>query len=232
MRKLTFTSATILLLALSVGCGGDEERPKGALTPRLTEQPKTETPPAGQAAPRVGAPGPQPCGEVFDAAWVQSPRTFREAVQMASTVVEAEVSAVAPGEDLVTPAAQEPGGEYRIPTLRTTVRVARTHKGQAAVGQTLTLFQTGSTCRTMKGDPPYRVGERQLLLLSAGPRDQLTTFSPEGRFRQAADGTLEPTVDTPATREVRGKRISDVEGQIREAAQLPPITLPVPPARP
>jgi hypothetical protein len=80
----------------------------------------------------------------------------------------------------------------------------------------------------MHGDPPFQVGEKHLLLLQPGPRDTLTTISPDGRFKEAADGTLEPTVDSPATREVRGKKMGDIEGQIRDAAALPPITVPVP----
>ncbi|MCA1844453.1 MAG: hypothetical protein LC792_14940 [Actinobacteria bacterium] len=224
MRKSIGMTAVILSVALFAACGGAKKN-KASLLPSATTI-KLETPPSGQTASVVGAPGPQPCGEVFDAAWVQTPKSVKEAVQMASTAVEAEVSAVAPGEDLVVPASLEPGGQYRIPTQKVTVKVTRTIKGSAAPGQTLNLFQTGSACRTLKGDPPYKQGEKHLLMLTEGPKAMLTTISPEGRFKQAADGTLEPTTDGPVADEVRGKKIADIEPSLREAASLPPITTP------
>ena len=72
--------------------------------------------------------------------------TFREVLNKANTVVQAEVLSVEAGPDNVTKLdaqSGEPNQESRLPTQRITVRVQSAEKGNAAAGQTLTIHRTG-----------------------------------------------------------------------------------------
>jgi hypothetical protein len=77
------------------------------------------------------------------ASWAFRPQSVQEARDKAHTIVRAQVVSVEKGEDLVVPAKGEPTGEDRLPTQRITVKVTKSFKGNAQVGNTLTLFQTG-----------------------------------------------------------------------------------------
>jgi len=43
-------------------------------------------------------------------------------------------------------------------------------------------------------------------MLERGPRGHLQTVSPEGRYKQTADGTLEPAGDSTVAESAKGKR--------------------------
>jgi len=86
-----------------------------------------------------------------------------------------------------------PNGEDRVPTQRITVNVEKVYRGQAAKGQTLVLFQTGGgSTGFSEDDPAYQPGERYALLLVPGPNSMLRVISPEGRYRIASNGTVQP----------------------------------------
>jgi hypothetical protein len=76
-------------------------------------------------------------------------------------------------------------------------------------------------------DPPYERGERYLLMLKSGPElpvdgSRIRTMrlvSPEGRYRIRSDGSVEPVSQRAAfARELRGRRLEDVEQRVRAAA--------------
>lgn len=165
------------------------------------------------------------------ASWVFHPASLAEAADQAQTIVLAEVVKVESGADLVVPVEGEPNGEDRVPTQRITVQVVNGYKG-AAVGDTLTLFQTGGTLQgvetdeatgkallettpqfILEGDPLYQVGERYVLFLEAGPEGLLRTISPEGRYREVG-GTLVPMVENEMTKSLRGQSVAALEAQL------------------
>src|SRR5262249_16928347 len=116
------------------------------------------------------------------ASWAFHPATLAQARDHSQSIVLAQVVSVERGQDLVTAVPNEPNGVDRIPTQRITVRVLRTYKGTARVGQQVTLFQTGGTVLpappppggrattkvpqyVLEGDPLYVAGEQYLLML-------------------------------------------------------------------
>lgn len=70
----------------------------------------------------------------------------------------------------------------------------------------------------LEGDPLYKVGEQYVLLLENGPRNQLRTVAPEGRFK-VENGVVTPMVTNAATRELSGKPVAALESRIRTAPQ-------------
>src|SRR6266508_6979524 len=84
---------------------------------------------------------------VAHAAW-RPVASFRDVVNMASTVVDGDVVSIAAGPDNVVqldPQSQEPGGADVLPTTRVTIRIRDAAKGNAAAGQQITVQQTGGT---------------------------------------------------------------------------------------
>ena len=175
----------------------------------------------------------RPAAVTMTASWAFHPKTLKEARDKAQSVVLADVVAVVRGDDIVTQQPGEPDGVDRIPTQRITVNVVKVYKGRAAVGQQLTLFQTGGTVLPpapangekatthvqqliVEGDPQYRAGERYLLMLEAGPQGTLRPVSPEGRYRyDKGSGSLTPMVHGAVSNEVKGKRLSALEPALR-----------------
>jgi hypothetical protein len=168
------------------------------------------------------------------ASWAFKPKSVQEARAKASNVVQAEVIRVERGDDIVTAAAGEPGGEDRIPTQRVTLKVLKSTKGGQTAGDTIQVFQTGGLQLPavpaggpakdqeriqakqviLADDPLYRVGEQHLLMLEQGPKGMLKTVSPEGRFKVERNGTLTPAVDNEVTGAVRGKGVAEFERQV------------------
>ncbi len=68
----------------------------------------------------------------------------------------------------------------------------------------------------LEGDPLYKVGEEYVLMLEDGPKGQLRTVSPEGRFKVEKGGKISAMVDSEATREVHGKSVAEFERKIKE----------------
>lgn len=170
------------------------------------------------------------------ASWTFAPKDLTDARDHAQAIVEGDVVSVAAGADIVTPAKGEPNDEDRIPTQHIQLKVTRAYKGTPRSGQVLDLFQTGGlTLPTDKpdgkqgarlqthivllgGDPLYKVGEHYLLLLEDGPRNQLRTISPEGRYRIESNGTVTPMVDNQVTTGVKGKPLAELQRQVAPAA--------------
>jgi hypothetical protein len=170
------------------------------------------------------------------ASWTFAPKDLNEARNHAQSIVEGDVVSVAAGPDIVTPAKGEPNDEDRIPTQHIQLKVTKAYKGNAKSGQVLDLFQTGgltvpadkpdgkqgARLQThivlLSGDPLYKVGEHYLLMLEDGPRNQLRTISPEGRFRIESNGTVTPMVDNQVTTSVKGKALGELQRQVAPTA--------------
>jgi len=170
------------------------------------------------------------------ASWAFAPKDLNDAKSHATHIVEGDVVSVAAGPDIVTPAKGEPNDEDRIPTQHIQLQVTKSYKGNDKPGQVLDLFQTGGlTAPTgqpdgkqgarvqthivlLSGDPLYKVGEHYLLMLEDGPRHQLRTISPEGRFKIESNGTVTPMVDNQVTAGVKGKALGELQRQVAPAA--------------
>ncbi len=209
---VVFAAAGLLL----AGCFGGGNDRKAALTTGTTETGPAATtakepgtlPPPNQQPEKITTASDQ-CPRV-NAAWVFQPQSFEEARNKAKDVVQAEVVAVEDGPSLGTPNANEPGGEEMIPTQKVTLRVTKAHKGSKQAGDTIELFQTGSSCYQVENDPLYKEGEQYVLMLDDGPKGMLKTVSPEGRIKKNADGTLQTYVDDKATSKVKGKKLQEI----------------------
>ena len=123
-----------------------------------------------------------------------------------------------------------------IPTQQVTLKVLKTHKGSQKVGDTIQVFQTGGlqvpTTLTsepskdqvriqakkviLEGDPLYQVGEQHLLMLDQGPKGQLKTVAPQGRFKIERNGTVTPAVDDEVTAPLKGKGLAELQRQVGE----------------
>jgi len=187
------------------------------------------------------------------ASWRNRPARFEDARKQSKAIRLAKVVAVERGEDLVTSAPGEPNNEDRIPTQKVTMEVVQAYKAKGQrprQGERFTLFQTGGTILPpapaspapgaspapeptttavqfiLEGDPPYKVGEQHLLLLEDGPRGMLRTIAPEGRYQVDANGTLTATVDSPAAKEVHGKKLREVENKLGDDASPSPSPSP------
>jgi hypothetical protein len=220
MKKLLLAIAMVGSLVALGACGGDSDDNaslSGANQAPSVADKKAANEPSGKEATHVGAPPSNPeCATTLNADWVNSPENLDEAVNLADTIVVAQVESVQKGEDLVIPGKDEPGGETRVPTSEVKVKVTKSEKGSAKAGDTMTLFQTGDSCQQMDEDPPYKKGQKHLLFLEQGPRGLQRTISPEGRYKENADGTLEPAVEGPATEEVAGKKVKDIEPKLKK----------------
>jgi len=170
---------------------------------------------------------------------------FEEMVNQADLIVLADVKSVKQGPDFVSSTGdQEPAHVGRVPTQRVTLNVVKVYQGDAAPGQTLTLYQ-GYVGVTWSGklplpffmidenDPVYKRGERYvLMLIPAFIPEELKPFQPEawqegmvvivypeGRMHLNADGTVTSALDTFGT---NGKTLEEIEEKIATtAASLP-----------
>jgi hypothetical protein len=226
VRRITLLIVFVAAGLLLAGCFGGGKDRKAALTTGTTEtgpagtteKDLSKAPPPNQQPERITTASDQ-CPHV-NAAWVFQPQTFEETRNKAKDVVEAEVVAVEEGEPLGTPNPNEPGDSELIPTQKVTLRVTKGHKGPKQAGETIELFQTGSSCYKVEHDPVYKEGEQYVLMLDEGPKGMLKTVSPEGRMKKNADGTLETYVDDKATSKVKGKKLKDIE-PVLEGGKFP-----------
>src|SRR3990172_4974786 len=68
--------------------------------------------------------------------------SFEEMVNQADLIVLADVMSVRQGPDFISSTGdQEPAHVGRVPTQRVTLNVVKVYQGDAAPGQTLTLYQ-------------------------------------------------------------------------------------------
>jgi hypothetical protein len=172
---------------------------------------------AGDKVTAVGAPNPQPADQcdangppTAFAEWRFEPDTLDQGKSKAKDIVYGEVMSVEAGPDQVIAVPTEPGGEIRTPTQTIQLQVTKSYKGGKKNGGMVTLFQVGNACVRIANDPMYKKGEKALLMLEDGPRGQMQIVSPEGRYRQGPDGTLNPVIDNPATEKLKGKKPDDV----------------------
>ncbi|HLE89782.1 MAG TPA: hypothetical protein VI753_01430, partial [Anaerolineales bacterium] len=170
---------------------------------------------------------------------------FEEMVNRADLIVLADVKSVKQGPDFVSSTGyQEPAHVDRVPTQRVMLNVVKVYQGDAAPGQTLTLYQ-GYVGVTWSGklplpffmidenDPVYKRGERYvLMLIPAFIPEELKPFQPEvwqegmvvivypeGRMHLNADGTVTSVLDTFGT---NGKTLEEIEEKIATTvASLP-----------
>jgi len=108
------------------------------------------------------------------------------------------------------------------------VKVAKTYRGQAAAGQTVTLAQTGGgTIGFSEDSPTYKVGERYVLLLRPGRPNMYRIIAPEGRLRITAQGLIEPMKvadpNNPALADLRGGKPLAVFEQLLALPYVQPI---------
>jgi len=175
-----------------------------------------------------------------------SPREFfEEMVNQADLIVLADVKSVKQGPDFVSSTSdQEPTHVGRVPTQRVTLDVVKVYQGDAAPGQTLTLYQ-GYVGVTWVGklplpffmidenDPVYERGERYvLMLIPASIPEEFKPYQPEpwqegmlmivsleGRIRLNGDGTVTSVSDSFGT---NGKTLEEIEEKIATTvASLP-----------
>ncbi len=137
-------------------------------------------------------------GAVAHGSWAFSGKTFKDVINKATDVVEADVVSVQAGPPLVKVAKGEPGGQDVIPTERITVRVTKVHKGGASVGQTLTIFRTGGSTN-IPAAPPQPAGAT--LDPHRGTVHQPPPAGGKGDPNAAAPQELQgsPSSDTPAS---------------------------------
>ena len=132
-------------------------------------------------------------GRAIHFVWEFYPKSFREARDKATVIVLADVVKVERGPDAVVSVKGLPNNEDRVPMQHVTVKVAKTYRGQAVTGGTMTLAQTGGgDVGFSDDDPTYQVGERYVLFLQAGRPSLYRIISPEGRYRVTAGGLVEP----------------------------------------
>lgn len=143
--------------------------------------------------------------------WEFHPKSFQEARDKATLIILADVVSVERGPDAVAQVQGLPNNEDRMPMQHITLKVAKTYRGQAERGQTLTIAETGGGEIGFSEDsPPYKVGERYVLLLRPGRPNMYRIISPEGRYRITPRGIVEPMPvadpNNAAVRDLRGNK--------------------------
>jgi hypothetical protein len=219
-KKIRWLTAAVLATAVSGVTlakveSGVAERPPSTPSPTeaaklMADKQPVDTAPADKPAPHVTdapssqCPADMPANVSLD--WRFKPDSLSEVRAEADSIVLAQVVRVVQGADNVLPNPNEPGGEVRTPTQVVTLAVKKAYKGPSRRGETVTVGKLGGPCYKVEEDPAYAPGETHLLMLERGPRGHLQTVAPEGRYKQAADGTLAPVTADAVTAAARGKR--------------------------
>lgn len=154
--------------------------------------------------------------QVWRASWAKRPASLKEIKARATAVVEAEVTRIESGPDLVVPDRNEPNGEIRIPTQRVGFRRLDTYAG--AVESDFSVFKTGSSSVSLEGDPPYAVGERYVLFIA--PRMEgdgsYLPAGPDGRLREDDRSQVQAVIPGPVADALDGKPKSEVKAAVRD----------------
>jgi hypothetical protein len=146
---------------------------------------------------------PEPAPAVASAVWDTRPDSVDELADQATILVEAEVTAIEDGPDLVSDYPGDDPDHDGIPTQRITFDVVEVFKGQIA--PTFKLFKTGSDELHVEGDPLYEIGERYMLFLD--PQGEPGTYlpaAPDGRLRLDHAEKAEPVIAGPVGSELEG----------------------------
>ena len=173
-------------------------------------------------------PAPSVASEpVWHASWAFRPQSLAEVMAASRLAVEAEVTGVRAGPDLVERAAGHPGG-YRIPTQRVAFSVVRALAGSAP--EKFELFKTGASgarAFSLEGDPPYQPGERYVLFVSQRPDGSWLPSGPDARLAVGTDGRLKSFVSGPLAQEL-GSRTTDELASALPGLPLATATTPPP----
>lgn len=121
----------------------------------------------------LNSPNFQPPERRYHASWVDRADTLKQGLDQSDHVILGEVIKLGKGPDLVVPAAGEPSGEDRIPTTIVKLRVRKTFKATAELGEFVELMQTGQStdAELLPGDPfpeddndrgPFVKGKREV----------------------------------------------------------------------
>ncbi|MDX6661971.1 MAG: hypothetical protein QOG09_73, partial [Solirubrobacterales bacterium] len=147
---------------------------------------------------RALASDPAPPPQVMGVAWDQRPDSVKELTDLTPSVVEADVTHISPGPDILDVQPSEPGGAVHIPTQRVVFSLVRVVDG-TSVPAVFTLFKTGSPDSYLEGDPLYTVGERYALFIRPRKHDPgiYVPVAPDGRLRESGKGKLDGFIPGP-----------------------------------
>lgn len=169
---------------------------------------------ANVSASTVGdPPEPDESAPRAHALWYHNPRSLRETMNLASTVVLARVVGVYDAADIVVPVEGLENGERRVPNQRIALQVERRLKGR--VDAEIELFHTGNGEFVLDGDPPYEVGQSYLLFLMPREDGSYLVVSPEGRYEVTKNG-LAPASTRDFAVLMRGVSVKSVVDDLDE----------------
>jgi hypothetical protein len=158
---------------------------------------------------------PDPAPQVASVTWDDRPESVEELADDATVLVEATVTGIADGPELLSPHPDLPADEAGIPTQRISFETVKVLDGQIAA--TFNVFKTGSSDLYLQGDPLYAVGESYVLFLE--PQGEAGTWipaAPDGRLELDAQGEADPVISGPVADDLEGKTPEEIE---EEAAQ-------------
>jgi hypothetical protein len=185
--------------------------------------------------------------EKWFASWVDRPTDIAAARNLAGQIVKGRVINIRRGRDLVVKVRGEPKNEDRVHVEIVTFALEGGYKGSRP--KTVEVFHTGLSLLRVKGrkiprphkgvkgrvakppllerrtvsldeDPPYKVGQRYVLMLRGGPSvstrggravKTMALVSPAGRYRVTPRGTLVPVMRRGFAAKLRGKKLSALE---------------------
>ena len=143
--------------------------------------------------------------------WAYAPRSLREFVRNSRHAVFAEVIAVrdGPPENV-----DEPGHDIEeVPSQRIDFRVIDRWFGD--VGRRFTLYKTGSQDGWGEGDPPFAVGESDVIFLGRRRPDGAYLRSAiHGRLRLES-GVLRPFIEGPVARRLAWLTVGEARSVVR-----------------
>lgn len=150
--------------------------------------------------------GPSPT-QVADVLWVDRPKSVEELAADSTALVEARVTAIEEGPDLLDSTST---AEEGIPTQRIAFETVNVLDGQ--IPSTFKLFKTGSPEIHLQGDPFYAIGESYVLFLE--PQGEPGTWipaAPDGRIELDARGEADPVIAGPVATELEGQTPEEIE---------------------
>lgn len=155
-----------------------------------------------------------PATQVGYAEWVEHPADVGDLEQEATAVVEAEVTAVEPGPDLVDDPADGSDPDEAIPTQRIGFSTIQVLDGQAP--GTFKLFKTGSADLYLRNDPLYRAGERYVLFIRPrqGEPGTYLPVAPDGRLRLDQDGEAQAFINSPPANQLEGLTPQQIDAEV------------------
>lgn len=168
---------------------------------------------ANVAASTIGDPEPDESASRAHALWYHNPRSLRDTMNLASTIVLARVVGVHDAADIVVRVEGLENGEHRVPNQRIALQVERRLKGK--VDREIELFHTGNEEFVLDGDPRYEVGQTYLLFLMPREDGSYLVVSPEGRYEVTKNG-LEPASTRDFAVLMRGVGVKSVVDDLDE----------------